>query len=103
MRTEGSQRPTLKLVGGGKASSGSASDSYGLTSPALTTSHRTQSQALSESLNCLDSEIETLERRYLEACSTLNIVMSDLVRLGLLGVSEQVKTAEVDGTEEEEC
>ena len=96
MRTEGSQRPTLKLVGGGRASNGVASDSSGLTSPASTTSHRIQSQVLLEYLNSLECEIENLEYRFSKVCATLNIVMARLVELGLIG-------ANINITEEEEC
>lgn len=86
MRTEGSQRLTLIQGGGGEERSGSALSCYGPMRAGLTTSQRTQSQALSESLNYLDSQIETLESRYLEVCATLNTVMSDLVKRGLFGV-----------------
>jgi len=96
VRTEGSQRPTLKLVGGGKVKSGVASDSYGLTNPALTTSHRIQSQVLLEYLNSLECEIENLEYRFSKVCATLNIVMARLVELGLIGASSSI-------TEEEKC
>lgn len=86
MRTEGSQRLTLIQGGDGEEKSGSALSCYGPMRAGLTTSQRIQSQALSESLNYLDSQIETLESRYLEVCATLNIVMSDLVKRGLFGV-----------------
>ena len=98
MRTEGSQRPTLKLVGGGMASSGSALDYSGLTNPASTTSHRIQSQVLLEYLNSLECEIENLEYRFSKVCVTLNIVMARLVELGLIGIRLDHTT-----TEEEEC
>jgi hypothetical protein len=85
-RTGESPRLTLVRGGDGVERNGSVSDSYGLTNLVLTTWQRTQDQALSESLNDLESEIQTLESRYLEVCATLNIVMSDLVRLGLFGI-----------------
>ena len=72
--------------GDGVEKSGLASDSYGLTNLVLTTWQRTQDQALTGLLNDLESEVQTLESRYLEVCATLNIVMSDLVRLGLFGI-----------------
>lgn len=95
MRTEGSQKPTLRLVGDGERRSGSVFDSFGPTNQGSTTSPRTPSQVLLEYLNSLDSEIETLESRYLEVCATLNIVMARLVALGLIGANTHI-------TEEEE-
>ncbi len=86
MRIEGSQRLTLIQGGGGEERSGSALSCYGPMRAGLTTSQRIQSQALSESLNDLESGVQTLESRYLEVCATLNIVMSDLVKRGLFGV-----------------
>lgn len=85
MRTEGSQKPTLTLVGGGKGRSGSAYDYSGHTRVVSTTSQKTPSQVLLEYLNSLDSEIQILESKYLEVLDTLSIVMSDLVRLGIFG------------------
>jgi hypothetical protein len=95
MRTEESQRPTLRLVGDGQRKNGSVFDSFGHTNQGSTTSPRTPSQVLLEYLNSLDYEIETLESRYLEVCATLNIVMARLVELGLIG-------ANIPTTEEEE-
>lgn len=92
-RTSESQRPMLRLVGDGEERSGSASKIYGCESHASITTHRIQSQALSESLNSLDSQIQDLESRYLEVCATLNIVMSDLVKRGLFGI--KINTTDV--------
>ena len=96
MRTDESQRPTLRLVGDGERRSGSAFDSFGHTNQGSTTSPRTPSQVLLEYLNSLDCKIETLESKYLEVCATLNIVMARLVALGLLGIKEQSEVQ--DGT-----
>ena len=85
-RTGESPRLTLVRGGDGAERNGSVSDSYGLTNLVLTTWQRTQDQALTGLLNDLESEVQTLESRYLEVCATLNIVMSDLVRLGLFGI-----------------
>ena len=93
MRTNGSPRLTLIQGGGGEEKSGSALSCYGPMRAGLTTSQRTQSQALSESLNDLESGVQTLESRYLEVCATLNIVMSDLVKRGLFGV--KINTTDV--------
>lgn len=96
MRTEGSQKPTLRLVGDGEKNNGSVFDSFGHTNQGSTTSPRTPSQVLLEYLNSLDCEIETLESRYLEVCATLNIVMARLVELGLIGANTHI-------TEEDKC
>lgn len=87
MRINESPEPMLRLVGGGERGSKPALSPFGPQRVASTTTPRTQHQALSESLNCLDSKIENLESRYLEVCATLNLVMADLVRLGLFGSS----------------
>jgi hypothetical protein len=85
MRTENWQSNTrgLRLVGEGE--SGSASTIFGPVKAGLTTTHRTQSQALSELLNSLEREVESLHSKYCEAYVTLTSVMEHLVRLtGLL-------------------
>ena len=96
MRTDESQRPTLRLVGDGERSNGSVFDSFGHTNQGSTTLPRTPSQVLLEYLNSLDYEIETLESRYFEVCATLNIVMARLVELGLIG-------AKLNTIEEDKC
>jgi hypothetical protein len=71
------------LVGEGE--SGSASTIFGPVKAGLTSTHRTQSQALSELLNSLEREVESLHSKYCEAYVTLTSVMEHLVRLtGLL-------------------
>ncbi len=84
MRTENWQGNTrgLRLVGEGE--SGPVLNPYGPVRAGLTTSHRTQSQALSESLNCLEREVENLNSKYCEAYVTLVSVMEHLVRLNAL-------------------
>jgi hypothetical protein len=85
MRTENWQSNTrgLRLVG--EEENGSASTIFGPVKAGLTTTHRTQSQALSELLNCLEREVESLHSKYCEAYVTLTSVMDHLVRLtGLL-------------------
>ena len=94
MRTDESQKPTLRLVGDGERRSGSVFDSFGHTNQGSITSPRTPSQVLLEYLNSLDSEIETLESRYLEVCATLNIVMARLVELGLIGANTHITEEE---------
>ena len=85
MRTENWQSNTrgLRLVG--EDESGSASTTYGPVRAGLTTTHRTQQVQLSELLNCLEREVESLHSKYCEAYVTLTSVMDHLVRLtGLL-------------------
>lgn len=82
MRTNASQRPTLKLVGGGGEESGSAYANSGLKRAGSITSQRTRDQVLSELLNDLESQVQILESKYLEACVTLITVTHRLVELG---------------------
>jgi hypothetical protein len=85
MRTENWQSNTrgLRLVG--EEENGSASTIFGPVKAGLTTTHKTQSQALSELLNSLEREVESLHSKYCEAYVTLTSVMDHLVRLtGLL-------------------
>jgi len=72
----------LRLVGEGE--SGPVLSPYGPVKAGLTTSHRTQSQALSELLNCLEREVENLRSKYCEAYVTLICVTEHLVRLNAL-------------------
>jgi hypothetical protein len=81
MRTENWQSDMrgLRLVG--ENESGSASTIFGPVKAGLTTSHRTQNQALSELLKCLEREVESLNSKYCEAYVTLMLVMEHLARL----------------------
>ena len=86
MRTNASPRLTLVRGGGGREESGSVSSPFGPRKAGLITTQPTSKEVqLSESLNSLDSGIQTLESRFYEASVTLNIVMERLVRLGLIG------------------
>ena len=81
--------PKLTLVQGGDGvgESGCASTICGCESHALTTSQPTSKVAqLSELLNDLERQVETLEYRYLEACDMLSIVMARLVELKLIKI-----------------
>jgi len=84
MRTENwqSNMRGLRLVGEGE--SGSASTIFGPVKAGLTTSHRTQNQVLSELLNCLEREVESLNSKYCEAYVTLMLVMEHLARLSAI-------------------
>lgn len=98
MRTEGSQRPTLKLVGGGVSASKPALSSSGLENLGSTTWRLTNREVqLLEYLNLLDSKIQDLEFKYLEACATLSTVMARLVELGIIG--SRINTTEEDSVE----
>lgn len=98
MTTERWRGPTpgLRLVG--EEENGNAYSHYGPVKVGLTTTHKTQSQALSESLNLLEKKVDELTYRYLEALSILTSVMTDLVKLGLIGSNSKT----IDKYEEEE-
>jgi predicted house-cleaning noncanonical NTP pyrophosphatase (MazG superfamily) len=66
----------------GEAESGSASTTFGPVRAGLTTTHRTQQAQLSELLNSLEREVESLHSKYCEAYVTLTSVMEHLARLG---------------------
>ena len=85
MKIKGSQKSMrgLRLVG--EEENGNAFSLYGPMKAGLTTTHRTQSLQLSASLNLLERKVEDLTSRYLEVSSILTSVMTDLVRLGLIG------------------
>ena len=70
MRTNESPRLTLLQGGAGQGENGSASTIFGPVRAGLTTSHRTQSHQLSELLNDLEREVETLESKFLEVLDT---------------------------------
>ena len=98
MRTNGSPRLTLVRGGDGEEESGSASSPYGPVRAGLTTSPAINKEVqLSELLNSLEREVETLEFRFYEVCVTLNLAMARLVELGLIGiVSDHTTTDEVE-------
>ena len=93
MRTENwqSNMRGLRLVGEGE--SGPVLSRYGPVRAGLTTSHRTQNQALSELLNCLEREVESLNSKYCEAYVTLMLVMDHLARLSAI-----IKESEITDT-----
>jgi hypothetical protein len=84
MRTENWQNNTrgLRLVG--EEESGSVSTTFGPVRAGLTITHRTQQAQLSELLNCLEREVESLHSKYCEAYVTLTSVMEHLVKLTAL-------------------
>ena len=93
MRTENwqSNMRGLRLVG--EDESGPVLSPYGPVKAGLTTSHRTQNQALSELLNCLEREVESLNSKYCEAYVTLMLVMDHLARLSAI-----IKESEITDT-----
>lgn len=81
--------PGLRLVGG--VGSGYASTIYGCESPASTTSQATNKEAqLLELLNSLERSLDELTFRYLEVSSIFTSVMTDLVKLGLIGNEQNI-------------
>ena len=102
MRTNESPRLTLLQGGAGEGESGSAFTTYGPVKAGLTTSHRIQSQALSESLNSLERGIDDLESRYLEVCATFTgDILPRVVRL--LSTQRTDITNGIQGLREEEA
>ena len=81
---ERSQRPTLRLVSGGKEESGSASSPFGpvkvglITMPTPRTKMENQDQVLTELLNSLERKIIELS---IKSCEVLNIFLSDTEHL----------------------
>jgi len=69
----------LRLVG--EEENGNAFSLYGPKRAGLITSPRTQEVQLSELLNSLEREVESLNSKYCEAYVTLVNVMESLVRL----------------------
>jgi hypothetical protein len=89
MRTENWQSNTrgLRLVGEGE--SGSVSTPYGPVRAGLTTSPAISKEVqLSELLNSLEREVESLNSKYCEAYVTLVSVMEHLVKLYAITTKE---------------
>jgi hypothetical protein len=85
VKIKGSQKNMRGLHLVGEEENGNAFSLYGPMKAGLTTTHRTQSLQLSASLNLLEKKVEDLTYKYLEVSSILTSVMTDLVRLGLIG------------------
>jgi hypothetical protein len=84
MRRRGTGRqPRLTLVRGGDGveDNGSASTIYGPVKAGLTIPRTTQSQVLTESLNELERQVETLESKSSEVLDTLSTVLERLAVL----------------------
>ena len=75
--------PGLRLVG--EEENGNAFSLYGPKRAGLITTHRTSREVqLSELLNSLEREVESLHSKYCEAYVTLTSVMEHLVKLTAL-------------------
>lgn len=86
-RTKESPNLTLVRGGGGEENNSPALSIYGPRNLASTTSQRTIKEVqVSESLNSLEREVQTLESRFYEVCVTLNLVMGHLVERRLFGI-----------------
>ena len=85
MKIKGLQKSMrgLRLVG--EEENGNAFSLYGPVKAGLTTTPRTQEVPLSELLNSLEKKVDDLIYKYLEVSSIFISVMTDLVRLGLIG------------------
>ena len=81
MKIKGSQKSMRGLHLVGEEENGNAFSLYGPKRAGLITTHKTQSQALSELLSSLEREVENLNSNYCEAYVTLINVMEHLVRL----------------------
>ena len=90
-RRNESVRLTLLRGGAGVEESGSASTTCGCERVDGITSHRTQLQALSELLNDLERQVETLESKFLEVLDTSLI---DILRRAerCLSITREVTT-----------
>lgn len=84
MRIKDSPKNMLGLRLVGEDENGRAYSNYGPVRAGLTTTHRTQQVQLSELLNCLEREVESLNSKYCEAYVTLINVMESLVKLTAL-------------------
>ena len=87
---ESSQRTTLRLVGTGEESNGSALSPFGPRRAGLTSTQRTQNHQLTELLNSLEREIADLNSRYCAAYVILMDAMDLLVKL-----SRSIKSTDI--------
>ena len=98
MRINESPRLTLVQGGAGEGENGSASTIYGPVKAGLTIPQRTNKEVLlSESLNGLERQVETLESRYLEVLDTLNTVIKHLAVLLPFTTSATIIDTEEEG------
>ena len=84
MKIKGPQKNMLGLRLVGEEENGNAFSLYGPRRAGLITTPRTQEVQLSELLNSLEREVESLNSKYCEAYVTLVNVMEHLVKLTAL-------------------
>jgi hypothetical protein len=91
VRTEQSQSVTLRLVSGGKESSGDVLSHFGPVRAGLTRQPTTLEVQLMESLSSLEKHLATLESKFLEV---LNTFLSDTEHLAKpsLSIIEEIGT-----------
>ena len=82
MPTDYSQRPTLRLVGGGRESNGPALTPFGPLRAGLIPTPTTQEVALSELLNSLEKRIDDLQSKFSTVLDTFIQDTAHLVERG---------------------
>ena len=82
MRTDYSQRPTLRLVGDGEESSGNVYSPFGPLRAGLITTQTTNEVALSELLNSLEKRIDDLNSKFSTVLDTFLKDTEHLVKRG---------------------
>lgn len=82
MRTDYSQRPTLRLVGDGEESSGNVYSPFGPLRAGLITTQTTNEVVLSELLNSLEKRIDDLNSKFSTVLNTFLKDTEHLVKRG---------------------
>ena len=82
MPTDYSQRPTLRLVGGGRESSGNVWTPFGPQKVGMIPMRTTQEVALSELLNSLEKRIDDLQSKFSTVLDTFIQDTAHLVERG---------------------
>ena len=90
MRTDYSQRPTLRLVGGGEESSGNVYSPFGPLKAGLITTQTTNEVALSELLNCLEKRIDDLNSKFSTVLNTFLKDTEHLVKRGSITLDTNI-------------
>ena len=86
---------TLRLVSDTPPENRTALSPFGPVRAGLITTQKTQDQQLMELVNCLESEIATLESKYLEVCATLIEGLTEVRAKLLVGILDTVGTDEL--------
>jgi len=90
VRTDYSQRPTLRLVGGGEESSGNVYSPFGPLKAGLITTQTTNEVALSELLNCLEKRIDDLNSKFSTVLNTFLKDTEHLVKRGSITLDTNI-------------